>query len=46
MAAQFNLKVEALAKPFRMVIGALYVNESLGLTDCEIVQQIIENYYI
>ena len=36
----------ALAKPFRMALGALIIKEKLGISDRETVEQIKENPYL
>jgi hypothetical protein len=45
-AAQFCRGFGALAKPFRMALGALIMKARLGLTDEELVEQIKENPYL
>lgn len=45
-ASQFDARLGAPAKPFRMALGALIVQERLGLTDRETVEQIAENPYL
>ncbi len=36
----------AIAKPFRMALGALIIKEKLGISDRETVEQIKENPYL
>ncbi len=36
----------AIAKPFRMALGALIIKEKLGISDRETVEQIRENPYL
>ena len=45
-ANQFNSKMGAPAKPFRMALGALIIKERLGTSDEETVEQIRENPYL
>ena len=45
-AAQFCKGFGALAKPFRMALGTLIIKARLGLTDEELVEQIMENPYL
>ena len=45
-AAQFCKGFGAPAKPFRMALGALIIKARLGLTDEELVEQIMENPYL
>lgn len=45
-ACQFDDCLGAPAKPFRMALGALIIQERLGLTDRETVEQITENPYL
>ena len=45
-ARQFDARLGAPAKPFRMALGALIIQERSGLTDRETVDQITENPYL
>ena len=45
-ANQFNERIGAPAKPFRMALGALLLKERLGVSDEETVEQIRENPYL
>ncbi len=45
-AENFSEKMGAVAKPFRMALGALIIKEKLGNSDREIVEQIRENPYL
>jgi IS5 family transposase len=45
-AEQFCKGFGALAKPFRIALGAVIINARLGLTDEKIVEQIKENPYL
>jgi IS5 family transposase len=45
-ATQFNPTTGAPAKPVRLAFGALFINQRLGLTDEETVEQIRENAYM
>ena len=45
-ASQFCKGFGAPAMPFRMALGALIIMARLGLTDEELVEQIMENPYI
>ena len=45
-ASQFNPTTGAPAKPVRLVFGALFIKQRLGLTDEETVEQIRENAYM
>ena len=45
-ACQFDAGLGAPAKSFRMALGALIIQERLGLTDRETVAQIAENPYL
>lgn len=45
-ASQFDARLGAPAKPFRMALGALIIQERLGLTDRETIDQITENPYL
>lgn len=42
----FNEKLGAPAKPFRMALGALIIQQKLNITDRETVEQIQENPYL
>ena len=42
-AENFSEKMGAIAKPFRMALGALIIKEKLGTSDRETVEQIKEN---
>jgi transposase, IS5 family len=45
-AENFSEKMGAIAKPFRMALGALIIKEKLGTSDRETVEQIRENPYL
>ena len=45
-AENFSEKMGAIAKPFRMALGALIIKEKLGTSDRETVEQIKENPYL
>lgn len=45
-AENFSETMGAIAKPFRMALGALIIKEKLGVTDRETVEQIKENPYL
>ncbi len=45
-AENFDEKMGAPAKPFRMALGALIIKETLGISDRETVEQIKENPYL
>lgn len=45
-AKNFSEKMGAKAKPFRMALGALIIQEKLGISDRETVEQIKENPYL
>jgi hypothetical protein len=45
-AQNFSEKMGAIAKPFRMALGALIIKEKLGISDRETVEQIKENPYL
>jgi hypothetical protein len=45
-AKNFPTAMEAPAKSFRMVLGALIIKEKLGISDRETVEQIRENSYL
>ena len=45
-AENFSETMGAIAKPFRMALGALIIKEKLGVTDRETVEQIRENPYL
>jgi hypothetical protein len=45
-AAIFSEEIGAPTKTFRMALGALIVNEKLGISDRETVEQIRENPYL
>ena len=45
-AQKFSTKMGAIAKPFRMALGALIIKEKLGTSDRETVEQIQENPYL
>ena len=45
-AENFSTKIGAPAKPFRMALGALIIQEKLGTSDRETVEQIKENPYL
>jgi hypothetical protein len=45
-AQNFSEKMGAVAKPFRMALGALIIKEKLGISDRETVEQIKENPYL
>ncbi len=45
-AQNFSEKKGAIAKPFRMALGALIIKEKLGTSDRETVEQIRENPYL
>jgi hypothetical protein len=45
-AENFSEKMGAIAKPFRMALGALIIKEKLRITDRETVEQIKENPYL
>jgi hypothetical protein len=45
-APQFSLTTGDLAKLIRLAFGALFINQRLGLTDEETVEQIRESAYI
>jgi len=45
-AKNFSEKMGAIAKPFRMALGALIIKEKLGTSDRETVEQIRENPYL
>ena len=45
-APLFNAKTGAPAKPFRMALGALYIQQRLGVTDRETVELITESPYL
>jgi hypothetical protein len=45
-AENFSEKMGAIAKPFRMALGALIIKEKLGTSDRETVEQIQENPYL
>ena len=45
-AENFSKKMGAIAKPFRMALGALIIKEKLGTSDRETVEQIRENPYL
>ena len=45
-AENFSEKMGAIAKPFRMALGALIIKEKLGNSDRETIEQIRENPYL
>ena len=45
-APLFNTKPAALAKLFRMALGALYIQQRLGVTDQETVELITESPFL
>ena len=45
-AQKFSENMGAVAKPFRMALGALIIKEKLGISDRETVEQIKENPYL
>ena len=45
-AKNFSETMGAIAKPFRMALGALIIKEKLGISDRETVEQIKENPYL
>ncbi len=45
-AENFSKKMGAIAKPFRMALGALIIKEKSGITDRETVEKIRENPYL
>ena len=45
-AQNFSATMGAIAKPFRMALGALIIKEKLGTSDRETVEQIRENPYL
>ena len=45
-AQNFSETMGAIAKPFRMALGALIIKEKLGTSDRETVEQIQENPYL
>ena len=45
-AENFSETMGAIAKPWRMALGALIIKEKLGVTDRETVEQIKENPYL
>ncbi len=45
-AENFSEKMGAIAKPFRMALGALIIKEKLGTSDRETGEQIRENPYL
>lgn len=45
-AQNFSEEIGAPAKPFRMALGALIIQEKLGISDRETVEQIKENPYL
>ena len=45
-AENFSKKMGAIAKPFRMALGALIIKEKSGNSDRETVEQIRENPYL
>ena len=45
-AENFSERMGAIAKPFRMALGALIIKEKLGTSDRETVEQIRENPYL
>ena len=45
-AQNFSEKMGAIAKPFRMALGALIIKEKLGISDRETIEQIKENPYL
>jgi transposase, IS5 family len=45
-AENFSETMGAIAKPFRMALGALIIKEKLGISDRETVEQIKENPYL
>ncbi|WP_371265370.1 IS5 family transposase [Pleurocapsa sp. PCC 7319] len=45
-AENFSETMGAIAKPFRMALGALIIKEKLGISDRETVEQIRENPYL
>ena len=45
-AENFSENMGAVAKPFRMALGALIIKEKLGTSDRETVEQIRENPYL
>ncbi len=45
-ASQFDRKLGAPAKSFRLALGALIIKERLGTSDAETVEQIRENPYL
>jgi hypothetical protein len=45
-AENFSETMGAIAKPFRMALGALIIKEKLGTSDRETVEQIRENPYL
>ncbi len=45
-AQNFSEKMGAIAKPFRMALGALIIKEKLRISDRETVEQIKENPYL
>ena len=45
-AENFSANFGAPAKSFRMALGALIIQEKLGVTDRETVEQIKENFYL
>ncbi len=45
-AENFSETMGAIAKPFRMALGALIIQEKLGISDRETIEQIKENPYL
>ncbi len=45
-AENFSKTMGAIAKPFRMALGALIIKEKLGISDRETIEQIKENPYL
>ena len=45
-ASKFKRATGNVAKPFRMALGALIIQKKLGVSDCELVQEICENPYL
>ncbi|MGB5631571.1 MAG: transposase, partial [Waterburya sp.] len=45
-AENFSENMGAVAKPFRMALGALIIKEKSGISDRETVEQIRENPYL
>ena len=45
-AENFSETMGAIAKPFRMALGALIIKEKLGISDRETIEQIKENPYL